>query len=117
MIGGDGSSVVRTSPVMGPELSLIVPSSSLVTEMSNVPSVRQNASVSSDSSRLHLGQRFIKSGNYGMTFELSSVLCTLGFVFDVFTPEEWNVYRSRNVISGTPLGVRCLDLCVFDSSS
>jgi len=52
-----------------------------------------------------------------MTFEFSSVLCTLGFVFAVFTPEEWNVYRSRNVISGTPLGVRCLDLRVFDSSS
>jgi len=36
---------------------------------------------------------------------------------DVFTPEEWNIYRSQKVKSGTPLGVRCLDLRILYSRS
>src|ERR1700754_182013 len=56
------SRLVFTSPLTGPEPSLIVPASRSVLEVSvrgGVPSTRQKPSVSSDSSRLHWGQRFI----------------------------------------------------------
>ena|SRR6266542_893740 len=57
-----GRMLVSISPDTGPDPNLTVPASPLIepeSPISAVPSVRQKVSASSNSTRLHWGQRFI----------------------------------------------------------